>query len=393
VLQVHQECRNYADESSSIVVGILAGVVFLIPCVLAISYVLYKDRKIRKQQGYGAIDEEMQDDDDDGDNGCLFKLMSHQQAQANLNHPPGLARTISQFDHKDCRSGCLYRIKKHTQTLAPDVVSVEEEKHRHGVPLADAIVVAAGLNSAEQTSGKPATLPAQMKLEYESTAQPSQPNKTEAQNVKNYEICTTDVTLESNGFNKTTAAEPTGITKPSSESHGIHANPKDSVEASESGRALPGAPMDGDKHDGESVTKASSVEGEEDDSSNTEDPTVDDGGSITKDTRVSADGDENVNNCNKPVSDDHDNDSQREGVTMNGGVTAPINQSVSISQANGGPNASTPHVNGSVGIGNTEVTVEAVPKQKGLRQGTVNDGFVCGEGDNCHNDNHHSTHF
>ena len=65
---VHMECRSFKDESGSIVVGILAGVIFIVPCIAAMLYVLYKDRQFTRDEDEecqplqgGEKDAEMQD--------------------------------------------------------------------------------------------------------------------------------------------------------------------------------------------------------------------------------------------------------------------------------------------------------------------------------------------
>ena len=75
---VHMECRSFKDESGSIVVGILAGVIFLVPCITAMLYVLYKDRQFTRDdeecqplQG-GEKDAEMQNVAENDH--CAFKI-------------------------------------------------------------------------------------------------------------------------------------------------------------------------------------------------------------------------------------------------------------------------------------------------------------------------------
>ncbi|XP_070188514.1 leucine-rich repeat-containing protein let-4-like [Littorina saxatilis] len=53
---IRQECRSFKDESGNIVVGILAGVVFLVPCVVAMVYVFCKDHYISKAS-YSKVEE------------------------------------------------------------------------------------------------------------------------------------------------------------------------------------------------------------------------------------------------------------------------------------------------------------------------------------------------
>lgn len=50
---VTQDCVNMKDESSNVVVGILAGVVFLVPCIVAIIYVLFKDHQVKREVARG----------------------------------------------------------------------------------------------------------------------------------------------------------------------------------------------------------------------------------------------------------------------------------------------------------------------------------------------------
>ena len=89
---VHMECRSFKDESGSIVVGILAGVIFLVPCITAMLYVLYKDRQFTRDdeecqplQG-GEKDAEMQDVAENDH--CAFKIAGASRPVASAGSAP-----------------------------------------------------------------------------------------------------------------------------------------------------------------------------------------------------------------------------------------------------------------------------------------------------------------
>ena len=90
---VHMECRSFKDESSSIVVGILAGLVFLTPCAVLMAYVFLKDRKLAREYravhdggedgGEGDMDPEkpgIEEEEEEGEgvvgeSRCAFKVV------------------------------------------------------------------------------------------------------------------------------------------------------------------------------------------------------------------------------------------------------------------------------------------------------------------------------
>ena len=45
---VHEECRSFRDESNNVLVGVLAGVTFLLPCAVVLIYIMVKDHRVRK---------------------------------------------------------------------------------------------------------------------------------------------------------------------------------------------------------------------------------------------------------------------------------------------------------------------------------------------------------
>lgn len=84
---IDQECVNVKGESSNVIAGILAGVVFLVPCIIATFYVVLKDHRIKKSLARGyqamAVDEkdlEKNPDESEEENGnasCMFKPNLH----------------------------------------------------------------------------------------------------------------------------------------------------------------------------------------------------------------------------------------------------------------------------------------------------------------------------
>lgn len=75
---VHMECRSFKDESGSIVVGILAGVIFIVPCIVAMVYVLIKDRKLSKEaeeeyEPLKGAEKDAEKQEDTENDQCVFK--------------------------------------------------------------------------------------------------------------------------------------------------------------------------------------------------------------------------------------------------------------------------------------------------------------------------------
>ncbi|GFN95989.1 hypothetical protein PoB_002249500 [Plakobranchus ocellatus] len=61
--RIHEECANWHRSSLKLVVGVLAGTIFLLPCLVILVMIIYKDRKMRARkpgQG-GSWDEEHQE--------------------------------------------------------------------------------------------------------------------------------------------------------------------------------------------------------------------------------------------------------------------------------------------------------------------------------------------
>lgn len=57
-----QVCKNVEVSDLKIIVGILAGTIFIIPCIVAMMFIIYKDYKVRQLENFQQLLEEEQDD-------------------------------------------------------------------------------------------------------------------------------------------------------------------------------------------------------------------------------------------------------------------------------------------------------------------------------------------
>lgn len=57
---IDEKCENIEITDLKIIIGILAGVIFLIPCIIGISFVIYKDYQ-NKKQAYGKLESDFKE--------------------------------------------------------------------------------------------------------------------------------------------------------------------------------------------------------------------------------------------------------------------------------------------------------------------------------------------
>lgn len=76
---IHEECKELRNSPLQIVVGILAGVVFLIPCIIALIYIVKKDWIYNKLMGYSEIYKD-QDLENTDNSKVIIKITGHKSS-------------------------------------------------------------------------------------------------------------------------------------------------------------------------------------------------------------------------------------------------------------------------------------------------------------------------
>lgn len=127
---IHEECKEMRNSSLQIVVGILAGVVFLIPCIIALIYIVKKDRLYNQLLGYREIYKD-QDIEKVDNSKVIIKITEHssvKQASHERDSNSGQIAVESKRSADDISNHNVKNVVTISETVENKTTEVLKEK-------------------------------------------------------------------------------------------------------------------------------------------------------------------------------------------------------------------------------------------------------------------------